>query len=113
MSDVIYIDVEEGLKRVVNNASLYSKLLAKFKNYTHLNDIESALAEGDFPKAQNSTHTLKGLAANLSLTELYKKVQELEAQLKTGSAFDEQISTVKNVYIKTLEEVDKVISKYA
>jgi len=113
MMDVIYIDIEEGLKRVMNNASLFSKLLLKFKTYTHVSEIKSALEQGDLEKAQGSANTLKGLAANLSLTELYKQVQELEKQIKAGSVNNETLELVKDVYVKTLDEADKVINQYA
>ena len=113
MIDVIYIDIEEGLKRVMNNSALYSKLLLKFKEYTHVSEIEAALEQGEMEKAQNSAHTLKGLAANLSFTELYKKVQEIEAQIKSGSVDNEILGQLKNVYVKTMEEADKVIEQNA
>ncbi|MCL2411283.1 MAG: Hpt domain-containing protein [Treponema sp.] len=113
MSDIVYINIEEGLKRVMNNAMLFAKLLSKFKNYTHISEIEAAFAENDLEAALNSAHTLKGLAANLSLTELYKQVQELEAQIKIGTENNELLEKIKGVHAKTLEEADKVISQYA
>jgi len=113
MADIIYVDAEEGIKRVMNNAKLYVKLLGKFKDDTNLNDIEAALTAGDLPKAQVSTHTLKGLAANLSLIELFKQSLELETQIKAGSVNPDQLSILKNTYTQTIAETDKVISKYA
>ena len=111
--DVIYINVEEGLKRVMNNAKLFSNLLIKFKNYTHLNDIETALEQGDMESAKNSAHTLKGLAANLSLIELFKQVLELETQLKNGVVDKELLAVVKKVFDQTFIEIDKVIAQNA
>ena len=66
--EVILIDIEDGVKRVMNNRKLYVKLLNKFKDGTNLNDLESGLAAGDMEKAQTAAHTIKGLAANLSLS---------------------------------------------
>ncbi|MDR2543348.1 MAG: Hpt domain-containing protein [Treponema sp.] len=129
MADVIYIDVEEGLKRVMNNSALFAKLLVKFKDYTHLSEIEAAMAEGDMEKALNSAHTVKGLAANLSMIELYKHVQELETQIKTEleaqmkaetvnkdtfkDLLDDLLKVIKDIYNKTMQEADKVIKQYA
>jgi len=111
--DVVYIDVNEGVKRVMNNSKLYVKLLDKFKNDKNLNELDEALTAGDLKKAQDSTHTLKGLAANLSLTELFKQSLELETQIKSGSVKPEQLGVVKNVHALTMTEIDKVITQYA
>jgi len=111
--DVVYIDVTEGIKRVMNNSKLYGKLLVKFKDDKNLAELDEALAGGDLTKAQASAHTLKGLAANLSLTELFKQSLELETQIKAGSVNPEQLTVVKDVYAQTLIETDKVIAQYA
>jgi len=111
-NDVVYMNIEEGLKRVLNNSKLLAKLLKKFKDDRNLIDLEAALAASDLPKAQINAHTLKGLSANLSLTELYKQVLELETQIKAGSVDPGQLDIVKTVYADTLIEVDKVIAQY-
>jgi len=111
--DVVYIDVAEGIKRVMNNSKLYVKLLAKFKDDKNLADLDEALAAGDLQKAKASAHTLKGLAANLSLAELFKQSLELETQIKAGSVNPDQTAIVKKVYAQTLIETDKVITQYA
>jgi len=113
MADVVYIDVEDGLKRVMNNKKLYAKLLTKFKEDQNIKNIETTLAAGDLQNAQIATHTLKGLSANLSLTELNKHVVELEAQIKAGSVKPDQYDKVKSVYTQSMIEVDKVITQYA
>jgi HPt (histidine-containing phosphotransfer) domain-containing protein len=109
--DVIYIDFEDGKKRVMNNAKLYVKLLAKFKAGTNLDDLNAALDAGEMEKAQVAAHTIKGVAANLSLTELFKQVLELETQIKARLVNPDQITTVKNVFTQTLAEIDKVIAQ--
>jgi HPt (histidine-containing phosphotransfer) domain-containing protein len=109
--EVIYIDYEDGKKRVMNNAKLYVRLLAKFKADTKLDNLEAALAAGDMEKAQSEAHTIKGVAANLSLAELFKQSLELETQIKTKAVNPGQMETIKTVFAKTLEEVDKVITQ--
>jgi HPt (histidine-containing phosphotransfer) domain-containing protein len=112
-NNVMYVNIEEGIKRVMNNTKLYVKLLVKFKEDTNVKELESALAAGDLEKAQVSAHTIKGIAANLSLIELQKQTLEIETQIKSKSVNPDQINTIKNVYNQTLTEVDKVIEKYA
>jgi len=109
--DVVYIDFADGVKRVMNNTKLYVKFLTKFKNDTKLDDLEKAFAAGDMEKARNAAHTIKGLAANLSLMELYKQSLALETQIKGGAAEPAQLDTVKTAFAKTLQEIDKVISE--
>jgi len=110
--DVILINIEDGTKRVMNNAKLYAKLLGKFKDDPNLKELEAAMGTGDMEKAKTSVHTLKGLAANLSLTELYKQSLEMETQIKAGSVNPEQMVILKNVFSQTLLEVDKVVAQY-
>jgi HPt (histidine-containing phosphotransfer) domain-containing protein len=108
----IYIDLEEGLKRVVNNKKLYVKLLAKFRDETSLDEIWGDLAGGSLEEARVKVHTLKGVSANLSLKQLFLKVQELEAQIKEGRSDPALIETVKTVFTRTLEDIEKVIAQY-
>jgi HPt (histidine-containing phosphotransfer) domain-containing protein len=111
--EIVYINVNEGLGRVMNNIKLFITLLEKFKEYTYLSDIKEAIAEGDMKKANDSTHALKGLAANLSFTELYKKVLVLEAQVKEKKVNPDLLAEINDVYAHTLTEADKVIEQYA
>jgi HPt (histidine-containing phosphotransfer) domain-containing protein len=109
--DIVYIDKEDGLKRVMNNSKFYMKLLTKFKTETSLDELTAALASGDMEKARVQAHALKGLVANLSLSELFKQVLELETQIKAGTAEAGQIEKVKTVFAETIKEVDKVITQ--
>jgi len=108
--DTVYIDFADGVKRVMNNSKLYVKFLTKFKNETKLDDLEAAVSANDLEKARNAAHTLKGLAANLSLMELYKQSLALETGIKAGAADPAQLDTVKTAFAKTLQEIDKVIT---
>jgi len=109
--DTVYVNFQEGVKRLMNNANLYIKLLGKFKNDINLSEIEEAIAAGDLEKAQAVAHTVKGIAANLSLTELFNASLKLETQIKAGNPDPEQVEILKTVYETTLQEVEKVIAK--
>jgi HPt (histidine-containing phosphotransfer) domain-containing protein len=107
----VYVDFEEGTKRVMNNAKLYVKLITKFRNENNLDDLSAALTAADYEKAQAAAHTLKGIAANLSLTELFEKVRDLESQIKEKAVQGGAFETVKTVFDETVKEVDKVIAQ--
>jgi len=109
--NVVYLNFDDGVKRVMNNVKLYVRLLTKFKDGSNLDNLEAALAAGDLEKAQGEAHTIKGVAANLSLSELFNQSLELETQIKAGAVHPGQMETVKTVFNTTLQEVDKVIAE--
>jgi HPt (histidine-containing phosphotransfer) domain-containing protein len=108
----IYINVEEGLGRVLNNSKLYVRLLGKFKADPNLADLCDCLAAGDLEKARVCAHTLKGLAANLSLTELFERTRDLESGIKEGSVPDGAADALRAVYGETIKKADEVIAQY-
>ncbi|GHV92694.1 hypothetical protein AGMMS50268_31970 [Spirochaetia bacterium] len=110
--EIVYINFDEGVKRVMNNTKLYVKLLAKFKADTNLTDTGTHLAAGDYEKARVSAHTIKGIAANLSLTELFERIRDLESQIKEKAVQPGAVDAVKAVYDETLKKIDEVIAKY-
>jgi HPt (histidine-containing phosphotransfer) domain-containing protein len=111
--NVVYIDYDDGLKRMMNNIKLYVRVLSKFSNETKIDDLITALAEGNLEKAQGAAHTIKGVAANLSLSELFKQCLELENQIKARAVDPNQTETVKTVFATTVQEVNKVIAEHA
>jgi HPt (histidine-containing phosphotransfer) domain-containing protein len=112
MADVVYVNVEEGLKRVMGNAKLYVRLLGKFKTDTKLDELSAQLEAGDYEKAQVAAHTIKGVAANLSMIELFERIRDLESQIKEKSLQPGSLETVKAVFGETLKKADEVIAQY-
>jgi HPt (histidine-containing phosphotransfer) domain-containing protein len=108
----IYVNAEEGTARVMNNGKLYARLLEKFKANPSLEELSAQLSAGDLEKAKVSAHTLKGLAANLSLTELFERTRDLEARIKEGAVPPGALDALKNVYEETIAKADEVIAKY-
>ena len=113
MADVVYIDEEEGKKRVMNNGKLYAKLLTKFKSDTNLNDLVNFAEAQDWEKAQGAVHTIKGIAANLSLKELFNQSLDVETQIKGKSLKPESLENLKTCFAETLVQADKVIAANA
>jgi len=113
MSDVIYINEEEGRKRVMNNGKLYAKLLTKFKADTNIDDLAASAEAEDWEKAKVAAHTLKGIAANLSLTELFNQALDVETQIKGKSLKTESLEKLKTCFAETVVQVEKVINQYA
>jgi HPt (histidine-containing phosphotransfer) domain-containing protein len=112
MADAVYINFEEGLKRVMNNTKLYVRLLTKFRADTRLDELSAQLEAGDYEKAQAAAHTIKGVAANLSLTELFERIRDLESRIKEKAVQPEALDAVKTVFDETLKKVDEAIAQY-
>ena len=111
MADIVYINEDEGKKRVMNNGKLYARLLTKFKTDTNLNDLVGFAAAQDWEKAQGAAHTIKGIAANLSLTELFNQSLDVETQIKGKSLNPESLDNLKNCFAETLVHVERVIAQ--
>jgi HPt (histidine-containing phosphotransfer) domain-containing protein len=109
----VYIDWDDGIKRVMNNAKLYTRLLDNFRTGTNLGDLSSALAAGDYEKAQTAAHTIKGVAANLSLMELYKQSLDVETQIKAGAVDPGAFEALNACFTETLAGIDKAIAEHA
>ena len=109
--DVVYVDFADGLKRMMNNAKLYVKLLAKFRDGTGIGALEAAFGEGNLEKTQSEVHTLKGLAANLSLAALAEQCLSLETEAKNGKLSRPKLETVKAVFDATMREIDRIVTE--
>jgi HPt (histidine-containing phosphotransfer) domain-containing protein len=106
----VLINQEEGLKRMMNNKKLYSRLLNKFKTGTNLDDITSSIAAQDFEKAQIAAHTLKGISGNLSLTALYEQSVAIESQIKGRSLDENAVTALTNCFNDTMKAIDEVLA---
>jgi HPt (histidine-containing phosphotransfer) domain-containing protein len=106
---VVYVDAAEGQKRVMNNAKLYHRLLAKFKAENNRDELAAAVNAGEYEKAQGAAHTIKGIAANLSLSELYKQSLDIETQIKSRSVAPGAMDTLSLCFAETLKAIDKVL----
>jgi CheY-like chemotaxis protein/HPt (histidine-containing phosphotransfer) domain-containing protein len=77
-------NLAEGLQRLQGNQKLYRKLLMDFgAKYTEVAaEIHEALNKKDFKQAHSLVHNLKGLAGNLSASELQSAAIDIEKLIK-------------------------------
>ena len=102
------VNVQDALKRIGGSMDLYKRLLGSFTGGDHISPLEEALSTGAMEKASHLIHTLKGTAANLSLTKLSNVATELEHKVKSGAEHSEAFAELKNVYLLTSQEISKV-----
>jgi CheY-like chemotaxis protein len=81
-------NLSAGLSRLMGNKRLYRKLLLDFgsKYQGIANEIQEALAAGDFEQAHRLVHNLKGLAGNLEATDLQAAAVNVEKLVKGKTA---------------------------
>lgn len=105
------IDINDALKRVLGNISLYSRILSKFNSqYSFfLQELYNLIEMGDKKSILRAVHTLKGNAGNIGAKNLSFLALKLEEKMKT---LDKIIIADLIVEINDLsQELDSVINK--
>ena len=86
LPQVTGINIADGLKRVAGNQRLYCELLSQFvnKQTDAATQIAEALDNRDFKLAERIAHTVKGVAGNLGITQVYDVAAKLEKGIREG-----------------------------
>ena len=93
-------DVDDALARLMQNEGLLMRLLRAFLQDANFAQLQEALAKGDVSSAFAAAHTLKGVAGNLSLRDLFARVSEVVECLRGGDlgAAAEKMPAVEAAY---------------
>lgn len=75
-------DVDGALSRMVDDEDLYLECLDEFIKDENMTNISKLIKTDDYESIFNYAHTLKGVSANLGLTQLYEKTCVLVEKLK-------------------------------
>lgn len=78
----IGVDVDGTISRFMNNSEIYVKFLARFPDEDRITPIHEAIAEKDYEKLLSAAHKLKGVTANLGMTELSAKAGEIVTKVR-------------------------------
>ena len=81
-------DVDDGLKRCMNNEGFYLRLVEKMAADPSFEALEEAVESGNLGKGFEIAHALKGVTANLSLTPIHEPIREITELLRNGTATD-------------------------
>ena len=107
------IDIEAGLNVTQNNVKLYRKLLLRFldKQADFVKTFKNAWESDDPQAAEIAAHTLRGVAGNLGMMDIYTCASALEAAVKESAGnvnalLDEVSAKLKPVLagLQTLRE---------
>ena len=99
------INEEDGIARVAGNRMLYARLLKKFLKTDYISELRLLAAQGDLTELKKSLHTIKGVAANLSLELLHDATLRTETSLKDGELSPQYLSELYSTYEKTTESI--------
>ncbi len=75
-------NVEEGVTRCLDDEEFYIDLVNSSISDSRIDELEELIAAGDFDKAFEVAHALKGMYGNISLTPLFKPVSEITEKLR-------------------------------
>jgi HPt (histidine-containing phosphotransfer) domain-containing protein len=103
-----FVDIEDALKRIGGSMDLYKRLLGQFTGGDHIDPLEEALNSGAMEEAASLIHSLKGVAANLSLKKLSQAAGDLEQKVKNGVDHSDTFTELKHVYLITSDEIAKI-----
>lgn len=107
------IDIQQGLKNVVGNERLLHDLLLKF--YKGFSDaqirVDAFLQAGDVDSALRFLHAMKGVAANLAMSELKVCIEALEQTLNKPWEYGPELLTdFASAQGRVLESVGQLCS---
>jgi len=109
--DLPIIDVETGVKRLMNNEKLYFKLLKKFIDGNTIKDLFTSIETGGPENVRLAAHSLKGVTANLALPALNSIAARIEAMAKEQKPAKEMLDPLKRTVDATLKAVDEVLER--
>lgn len=78
------VDTEGAVRRFSGNTALYERFLNKFLTDPTFDKVTESFDKEDTEEAILTTHTFKGLTANLGLNTLFEISSEMVSQLRAG-----------------------------
>ncbi len=101
-------DYAEAKARLMSDR-LVEKFVLKFLSDPSMQQLRDAIASGEHDVAFRAVHTLKGVAANLSFTELWKAASALTEQLRhsDGTVDETLLENLENAYRLVTDSIQK------
>ena len=105
-----YIDLDDALSRIGGNMALYKKLLGRFLEGNHYDELENVLNGGNIEDALRQAHSLKGVSANLSLVKIHAYSIQLELLLKENADYAACLNELKEAFGATAEKISGLLA---
>ena len=81
-------DTDDGLKRCLNNEPFYLRMAGLAVADRGYEQLQQAIEAGDLDEAFERAHALKGVLANVALTNLLAPVSEMTELLRSRTQTD-------------------------
>ena len=110
--DIKGLDVKKGLSIVSNNKAVYAKLLKSFANNAFCEQLVNAINDGDMDQVRQKAHSLKGVAGNMYMDELFELSRLIEADIKEGqplSTTDDIVMRIVDANKQTMESINMLL----
>jgi len=104
------IDISQVMNRLLNNETLFVKLLRMFiQTYPHhLEMIMELINTNKLEEAEVIVHTLKGLCGNIGATGLHEQLEKMDSLLKNGVS--PPLEFIQDVYEEFTALLDSIAS---
>ena len=98
------VDVDEALDRFLDNEALLMRFLLRFPGDENFSRLREAMEQSDAAGAFEAAHTLKGVAGNLSMGELFRRTSARVEDLRAGdmASAEEKMPALEEAYSRTL-----------
>ena len=95
-------DTDSGLGRCRNNEAFYLRLVGMAASDEHFGQLREAVEKDDLDAAFEHAHALKGVLANVSLTNILEPIKEITEDLRARKEKD---------YSDVLGRIDEELAK--
>lgn len=102
------IDYMEGLHRFSDNQGLYLKYMKRFCTDNELDRLMISLSGAEYEEKVRITHSIKGLAASLSLNALRDTCVQLEKRLASGQECDGELEKCREAYRNAIRAISEM-----
>ncbi|MDR1665019.1 MAG: Hpt domain-containing protein [Clostridiales bacterium] len=107
------LDVNDGMKRVMNKKKLFVNLLSRLDLQKMVGDITEAVNSGNHKKVAESAHALKGAAGNLGLIRLKDLMLEIETRGKAERDASGLLGELEDIAAATRRAIAEIIAEDA
>lgn len=104
------VDLAGVMERFMNNETLLERFMRKFKDDPSYRELCEAVSQKDNDRAFSASHTLKGVAGNLGLIDLYRMSSEQCECFRAGdfAAGEEKMQSVTKEYERVVAGITVV-----
>ena len=98
------VNVDETLRRFMNNEALMVKFLKKFVDDENMKHLRTLIADKKYQEVLPVAHTLKGVCGNLGFVKLYELFSRMCQDCRS-----EQYENLNDMFAQTEEDYAKVV----